>query len=322
MSKVVFFNGQGQHVADIFMGMAPQGFDVACHPHRLAEEQKIALVPDVEFLVLHPAEIPGNVLRSAKRLRLLQLLSAGYDKIDLRLTDELGIPVATNGGANAWAVAEHTVTLLLALYKRLIHCDRSVREGRWRQAVTGFDTFEVAGKTVGLVGAGNIGRKVARRLAAFESRIIYYDVVAAPDIEKDLGARRVSLEELLREADIISLHLPLLRETRGLIGRQALEMMKPTAVLLNASRGEIVDEEALIEALKDKRIAGAGLDVFHKEPISPDNPLLRLENVVLSPHTAGHAYEGWFRRSRFAWENIQRVAADQPPLSVARPEDV
>jgi phosphoglycerate dehydrogenase-like enzyme len=162
---------------------------------------------------------------------------------------------------------------------------------------------------------------VARRLAGFETRTIYYDVVPAPDIEKDLGARRVSLEELLREADIISLHLPLLRETRGLIGRNELAMMKPTVVLLNTSRGEIVDEEALVEALKEKRIGGAGLDVFRKEPIAPDHPLLGLENVVLSPHTAGHAYEGWFRRSRFAWENIQRVAAGQAPLSVARPEE-
>jgi phosphoglycerate dehydrogenase-like enzyme len=196
-----------------------------------------------------------------------------------------------------------------------------VREGRWRQPVTGFNTFEVAGKTLGLVGAGNIGRKVARRLAAFECSVVYYDVVPAPDIEKDLGARRVSLDELLREADIITLHLPLMRETRGLIGRQQLGMMKPTTVLLNTSRGEIVDEGALIEALREGRIAGAGLDVFGKEPIAPDNPLLQLDNVVLSPHTAGHAYEGWFRRSRFAWENIQRVAAGQAPLSVARPED-
>lgn len=319
--NVLFFNGLGEQVAEIFQGFSSEGFEVTWRPHRLGDEEKLPLVREAEFLVLHPAEIAEDLLREAKRLRLVQLLTAGYDKIDLRLTGQLGIPVATNGGANAWAVAEHTVALLLTLYKRLVHCDRAVREGRWRQPVSGFNTFEVAGKTVGLIGAGNIGRKVARRLAAFEARIIYYDVVPAPDIEKELGARRVSLEELLREADIITLHLPLIRETRGLIGRRELAMMKSTAVLLNTSRGAVVDEEALIEALREKRIAGAGLDVFHKEPISPDNPLLGLENVVLSPHTAGHAYEGWFRRSRFAWENIQRVAAGQPPLSLAIPEE-
>ena len=319
--RVLFFNGLGQQVADIFQGAAAGGFNVLWQPHRLSDDEKVALVREAEYLVLHPAEISGDVLRKSGKLRLVQLLTAGYDKIDLRLTGELGIPVATNGGANAWAVAEHTVALLLTLYKRLIPCDRSIREGRWRQAISGFDTFEVAGKTVGLVGAGNIGRKVAKRLAAFEARIIYYDVVPALDIEEELGARRVSLEELLHQADIISLHLPLLRDTRALIGRRALDMMKPTAVLLNTSRGEVVDEEALIEALKEKRIAGAGLDVFRKEPISPDSPLLRLENVVLSPHTAGHAYEGWFRRARFAWENIQRAASGEAPLSLARFEE-
>lgn len=319
--KVVFFNGQGEQVADIFQGKAPEGFETSWRPHRLPSDEKRPLVRDADFLVLHPAEIDADVLREAKKLRLLQLLTAGYDKIDLRLTGELGIPVATNGGANAWAVAEHAVTLLLALYKRLIPSDRAVREGKWRQAVSGFNTFEVAGKTLGLVGAGNIGRKVGRRLASFEATIIYYDVVPAPDIEKELGARRVSLEELLKAADIITLHLPFMRETRGLIGRRELAMMKPTAVLLNTSRGAIVDEEALIEALQQKRIAGAGLDVFHQEPISPDNPLLKLENVVLTAHTAGHAYEGWFRRSQFAWENIQRIADGRQPLSVARPEE-
>ncbi len=317
MFKVSFINGLGELVAEIFQKMAPsEGFETAWRPYQLSDDEKLPLVQEADFLVLHPAQISEVLLREAKRLRLLQLLTAGYDKIDLGLTAELGIPVATNGGANAWAVAEHTIALLLALYKRLIHADPSVREGRWRQAITGFNTFEVAGKTVGLLGAGNIGRKVARRLAAFETRILYYDIVPAPDIEEELGARRVSLEELIEEADILTIHLPLTRETRGLMGRSELAMMKPTAVLINTSRGPIVDD-----ALREKRIAGAGLDVYHKEPPSPDNPLLKLENVVLSPHTAGHAYEGWFRRSQFAWENIQRVAAGQPPLSLARPEE-
>ena len=319
MFKVVFFNGQGEQVADIFQGMCPEGFEVAWRPHRASDEEKRPLVQDMDFLVLHPAELSGDLLREAKGLRLIQLLTAGYDKIDLGLAGELGIPVATNGGANAWAVAEHAITLLLGVYKRLIPSDRAMREGRWRQSITGFSIIEVAGKTVGLIGAGNIGRKVARRLAAFETSIIYYDVVPAPDIEKELGARRVSLDEVLREADIITLHLPLMRETRGLIGQRELAMMKATAVLLNTSRGEVVDEEALVEALREKRIAGAGLDVFHQEPLSADSPLVQMENVVLSPHIGGHSYEAWFRRSSFAWENMQRVAAGEAPVSLAVP---
>jgi phosphoglycerate dehydrogenase-like enzyme len=319
MSKVVFFTGQGQEVIDIFEGMCPDGFEVTSRSHRISDEEKLPLVKEMEFVALHPAEISGDLLREAKALRLIQLLTAGYDKIDLGVTQELGIPVATNGGANAWAVAEHAISLLLAVYKRLIPTDKTMREGGWRKGVSGMSIIEVAGKTLGLIGAGNIGRKVARRLAAFEASVIYYDVIPAPDIEKDLGARRVSLEEVIREADIITLHLPLLPETRGLIGRKEFAMMKPTTVLLNTSRGPVVDEEALVEALKEGQIAGAGLDVFQQEPLSGDSPLVQLENVILTPHVGGHSYEAWFRRSRFAWENIQRVAAGEKPLSVAVP---
>ncbi len=322
MFKVVFINGRGEVVANIFQGLAPAaGFEATWLPYRSSEEEKLPLVREADFLVLHPAEISETLLAEAKRLRLLQLLTAGYDKLDLNIPGRLGIPVATNGGANAWAVAEHAVALLLALYKRIIPGDRSVREGSWRQAITGFNTFEVAGKKVGLVGAGNIGRKVARRLVAFEASILYYDVVPVAEIEKELGARRCSLDELIQEADIITFHLPLTPESRGLIGRRELAMMKPSTVLLNTSRGGIIDEEALLEALKENRIAGAGLDVFSKEPASADNPLLKLENVVVSAHIAGHAYEGWGRRSSFAWQNIERVVAGQPPLSVAVPEE-
>lgn len=321
MRKVLFFCGQSQQVADIFCGMKPEGFDVSWQPYRLDDSEKTALIKDIEFLVLHPAEISANVLREAKSLRLIQLLTAGYDKIDLHLAKELGIPVATNGGANAWAVAEHTVALLLALYKRLIHCDKSVREGTWRKPVSGSNTFELSGKTVGLIGMGNIAKKAARRLKAFETNIIYHDMKSVPEIEAELGARKVSLDELLCEADIITIHVPLLKETRLLIGQREISLMKPTAVIINTSRGEIVDEKALVSALKEKHIAGAGLDVFGTEPVEKDNPLLALDNVVLSPHTAGHSYEGWFRRSSFAWENIKRVAAKQAPLSLALPEE-
>jgi phosphoglycerate dehydrogenase-like enzyme len=318
VQKALFISGQKEWVAEVLQDAAPPGFEVSWLPFRAPDEEKIPLLEEADFLVLHPAKLSADLMRRAKKLRLIQLLTAGYDEIDLGLAAELGVPVATNGGANAWAVAEHAVALLLTLYKRLVHCDRSVREGRWREPVTGFNTFEVGGKTLGLIGAGKIGRKVARRLAAFECSVVYYDVVAAPDIEEDLGARRVSLDELLREADIVSLHVPALPETTGLINRETLSAMKKNAVLINTSRGAAVEEDALVEALKEERILGAGLDVFSEEPIPADHPILELENVVLSPHTAGHAYEGWFRRTQFAWENIQRVAAGQAPESVAQ----
>jgi phosphoglycerate dehydrogenase-like enzyme len=321
MKKALFINGQREEIAKIVCDKAPEGFDVSWLPYRASDNEKSGMIKDAEFLVLHPAAVSPALLREAKSLRLIQLLTAGHDEIDLKLTAELGIPVATNGGANAWAVAEHSVAMLLALYRRLLPSDQAVRDGQWRKPISGFNTFEVAGKTVGIIGSGNIGRKVARRFKAFETRILYHDAFPAPDIEKELDARKVTLDELLRESDIISIHLPLLKETRGLIGKQALSLMKPNTILLNASRGPIVDEKALVEALRSNRIAGAGLDVYEKEPISPDNPLLKLENVLLTPHSAGHSYEGWFRRAQFAWENIQRVATGQQPLSLAFPEE-
>lgn len=318
MTKVLFFNGTNQYVADLFSGMKPDGFEVICRPGNLSDAEKVELVRNVEFLVLHPAVISGRILSEAKSLRLVQSLAAGYDKIDVKTAAELNIPVATNGGANAYAVAEHAVALLLALYKKIVACDRSVRAGKWRQAVNGFDTFEVVGKTVGVIGAGKIGSKVARRFKAFETNILYYDPYPSPQIEEELGARRVSLDEILQQADIITLHLPLLNETRGLIGKREFSLMKPTTAIINTSRAEVIDEAALLSALQEKRILGAGLDVFHQEPIADDHPLMKLDNVVLTPHTAGHAYEGWNRRVSFAWENIQRVAHGQAPTSLVR----
>ncbi len=317
MAKVVFISGQREWVAQVLQEKAPsEDFDVAWIPRKAPDAEKLPLLHEAEFLVLHPAEISPDLLRAAGNLRLIQLLTAGYDKIDLKLAAELGVPVATNGGANSWAVAEHAVALLLALYKRLPHCDRSVREGRWREPITGFNTYEVAGKTLGLIGAGNIGRKVARRLAAFEARVLYTDIVPAPDIEEDLDARRVSLEELLAEADIISLHVPATKDTYRLINRDTIARMKPGTVIINTSRGAAIDEEALVEALREERIAGACLDVFADEPIPADHPILQLDNVVLSPHTGGHSYEGWFRRAEFAWQNIQRAVNGEPLQSL------
>ena len=320
MSKVLLINGQGQPVADTFAALAPAGFETAWIPNTLSDAEKIEHLRDVEFAVLHPAALSGAVMRAAPSLRLIQLLAAGYEKVDMPVAVERGIPVATNGGANAWAVAEHTLALILALYKRLLPCDRAVRAGEWRKAANGFNTFELAGKTVGVIGAGNIGRKVARRAKAFETEILYFDACSVPEIEKELGARKVSLEELVATADVITLHAPLLKETRGLIGTREFAAMKPGTILINTSRAELVDEQALIDALREKKIAGAGIDVYYQEPVRPDHPLLSLDNVVLTPHTAGHAFEGWARRCKFAWENIQRVSRGEPPTFVVRVE--
>lgn len=309
MEKVLFINGQKQLVADILQAMAPDGFAVRCISSSAPEEEKLKEVEDAHYLVLHPAVASGEMVRKGASLRLVQLLTAGYDRVDVQTAAGLGVPVATNGGANAVSVAEHALSLMLAIYRRLVACNNSVRGGSWRKAADGFNTFELSGKTIGVVGAGNIGSRVAARAKAFDARIVYHDARTNDALESTLNAQRVSLDDLVHESDIITLHAPLIDATRGMIGEREIAAMKPGAILINTSRAELVDENALISALRDNRIAGAGLDVFWQEPVPVDHPLLSFDNVVLTPHIAGHSLEGWTRRSRTAWENIQKVSS-------------
>ncbi len=322
-ARIVFVHGVSQRVLDAITSLNPEGFTtMAVEGKTTPEEKQIEAVKDADFILWFSAKLSDRVLRSAKKARLVQGLSAGYDSINLKLLRELNIPCANNGGANSWAVADHAVLAMLALYRRLLAADRSTREGRWRAAIDGANTFEMANKVVGIMGFGNIGQKVARRVQAFDATVQYYDKFPLPPgRERELNVKRVSLEDLFRTSDIISCHAPLTNDTRHVVNRQRLATMKPTALLINTSRGEVVDEIALHEALRDKRIAGADLDVFEQEPVDPGNPLLKLENVVVSPHSAGTTWDTWFRRAEFAYANMKRVWAGQAPQAVAQDYD-
>jgi phosphoglycerate dehydrogenase-like enzyme len=322
-AKVVFIHGVSQPVLKAITSLNPEGFTtIPVDGKATPEEKQIEAVRDADFILWFSARLSERVLRSAKKARLVQGLSAGYDSINLKLLRELNLPCANNGGANSWAVADQAVLAMLTLYRRLAQADRSTREGRWRAAIDGTNTFEMAGKVVGIMGFGNIGQKVARRVQAFDATVQYYDKFPLPPArERELNVKRVSLEELFRTSDIVSCHAPLTNETRHVVNRQRLATMKPSAILVNTSRGEVVDEAALHEALRDKRIASAGLDVFEKEPVDPANPLLRLENVVVSPHSAGTTWDTWFRRAEFAYANMKRVWAGEPPQAVATDYD-
>jgi phosphoglycerate dehydrogenase-like enzyme len=317
MTRVAYFTAFSQQVIDLVADLAPKGFEIIGRSNMIPEDEKIEIVREADFIIWHGGRISEAVVRAGTRVRLLQLLSAGYDNIDLDLMGELGIPVSNVGGANREGVAEMAVTLMLVVSRRLCQIEAGLRSGLWKNDMSsGIDTFELTGKTVGIVGFGNIGRMVAKLLKGFDNRILITDTVAHAEAEKALEVTRVSLNVLLRESDIVTLHTPLLPQTRRLIGPQELDKMKPTAILINTSRGEIVNEEALIKALEGKAIRGAGLDVFENEPINRGNPLLSLENVVLSPHAAGGTYESWPRRARFAYDNIQRVLDGKEPLSL------
>lgn len=299
--------------ADAARAMAPSGFELAVVPARSAEFR--GAISDAEYLVgFVDALVDKDLFRIGPKLRLVQLLSAGYDQADLAAARTAGVPVCNNGGANSVAVSEHAVLLMLAVSRQLVRQHLSVAAGNWRGNQTP-RVHELRGKTLGIVGLGTIGKKTARLAQAFGMRVIYYDIARlAEDQEDQLDVRFRLLRELLREADLVSLHTPLNATTRHLIGAAELALMKPTAILVNTARGPVVDETALHAALTGGTIAGAGLDVFDQEPPRPDNPLLGLDNVVLTAHLAGPTFESNAARVRNAFDNVQRVARGAAPL--------
>ncbi|HEX6511410.1 MAG TPA: NAD(P)-dependent oxidoreductase, partial [Chloroflexota bacterium] len=219
--------------------------------------------------------------------------------------------------AMASTVAEHALLLMLAVYRRLLHLDSAVRSGQWRTGEP--PMYELRGKRVGVVGLGMIGREIATRTRAFAAEVSYFQRQRLNEqAERELGVSYQPLDELLRESDVISLNVPISRSTRHLISEPELELMKPEAVLINVSRGPVVDEVALCRALREGRLRGAGLDVLEQEPPDAENPLLKLDNVVFTPHNAGSSAEVWPRVVASCYANIQLVASGQPPQHLAR----
>ena len=316
MARILFAPKQDRGVTDIARALTPPGFELVAADFGTPEFY--AAAADAEYFLGLARTMGTEFFRSAPKLKLVQLLSAGYDRVDIEAARKAGVPVANNGGANAIAVAEHTILLMLAVLKQLVRFHLDVVAGRWRPpASSESPVYELSGRMVGVVGLGNIGKKVARRVAAFDARVQYYDIVRLSEAEEDaLGVRFVLLSELLRTSDIVSLHVPLTDATRRMIGARELGLMKPGAILVNTCRGPVVDEEALYQALKERRLGGAGLDVLVDEPPPKDHPLFSLPSVTLTPHSAGPTWENWTARFRNGFDNIERVAAGRRPLWV------
>jgi phosphoglycerate dehydrogenase-like enzyme len=308
MPNVLFFTNLDDDIVPLLTQFAPEGFQVGVYPTVLPEAEKRELARDADFFILFPSVIEESVVRAASNLKLIQLVSAGFDKMPMALCTELGIPVANNGGTNSIDVAEHTLSMILGLYRLLPQMDDNVRYGEWDAIDSGKTTYTIHGKTVGIIGMGNIGRRVAQLLRPFGARLIYYDAYPiSAEREAELGVERVELDDLLQQADIVTLHVPLNEQTHGLIGERELALMQPTAILVNTCRGPVVSEAALVKALQKNHIRAAALDVLEKEPPHPDNPLFHLQNVLLTPHTAGVTHDTWSRRGQFIFENLQRV---------------
>ena len=283
-------------------------------------DQRARQLAEADFLMgfLRGMPLGPDDYPQLKKVKLIQLLSAGYDGVDLERLKQSGIPLANNGGANSYAVSEHAILLMLAVYRRLPSLDRLVRSGQWKSSRTGEEQeHELAGKTVGIIGAGMIGKTIARRLSGFEVNLIYYDPVRlSADDEAKLKMTYRPLEDLYREADVVSLHAPNNASTRRMINARSLKMMKRDAILINTARGELVDEADLYQALKEGTIWAAGIDAFDREPPDPKNPLFTLPNIVLSPHAAGPTWESWPKRFGNSYANIERVARGEAPLWV------
>ena len=316
-SRIVFSPRLPKPVMELGTGLLPEGFELVVAEPGPGELQP-ALKDAEYFMGFARAELDAAFYRAAPRLKLVQLISAGYDRVDIEAARRARVPVANNGGANSVAVAEHTVMLILAGLKKLAWQHNNVVAGKWR--VGDFSEtrlYELSGKTVGIVGLGNIGKKVARRLRGFDVTLLYHDIVRLSEHEEDaLGVRFVLLDELLRTADVVTLHVPLTSLTRNLVSERELNLMKPTAVLVNTCRGPVVDELALHKALITRRISGAALDVMVDEPPPKDHPLLNVDTITITPHMAGPTWENWVKAFRNGFDNIQRVAAGRPPMWV------
>ena len=305
--------------AEALRRFLPEGTDaeiVVVEPR--TEDGAVAAVAEADIVIgdfTFEVPITRRVIEAMTRCRAILQPSAGFQQIDHVAAAEHGIPVCNCAGANDVPVAEHTVMAGVALMRELAWTDRQIRAGQWPQF--GRQNNEVASRTWGIVGFGRIGRQVAQRLAGWEMTVLYHDAFRpSAEDEAALGVEYAELDDLLARADIVSLHVPLLPDTRHLIDARRLALLKPDACLVNVARGGVVDEAALLEALRDHRLRGAALDVFEQEPLPAGHPFTELDNVILSPHTAGTVVEAQVRILKKTKANLDRVLTGEPLVDV------
>ena len=308
---------------EYFTNLAP-GAEIKWVDTNQPIEKQAEELDGVVAVIVTPSTYPVELAKLTSSVRLVQTVSAGTNQIDTITLGELGIRVANNGGGNAIAVAEHTISLIVSAYRKMQLQFNSVKAGEWAGDIRSnwfSQAHEIAGKTVGIIGLGRIGSRLARRLQGWECELVYSDIVGPEEgLEDELHLTRLSKDDLLQTSDIVSLHVPLNRSTHHMMGDREFELMKPTALLINACRGPVVDEGALVRAIREKKIAMAALDVTEVEPTPSDNPLFEFDNVLITPHLAAFAQESTERSRGFAIYNAARVAEGEEPESIVPPE--
>jgi D-3-phosphoglycerate dehydrogenase len=281
----------------------------------MTEKELIRNLKDVDAVILGVDTCSRKVIESLKRVKVIGRHGVGIDNVDLDAATEKGIIVTYTPHANADSVADHTWALILALARKIIQADLSTKAGRLEG--TKFIGMELSGKNIGIIGLGAIGQRVARRAKGFNMNILYYDKFRNEALEREIGVKYADLEQLLAESDIVTIHAVLTSETKKMIGVKQLQIMKKTAFLINTARNEIIDEKALIKALKEKWIAGAALDVFERKSLKQ---LSKVNNVILTPHIAAYTIEALRRMDIMVAEDIVKVLTGGKPKHIANPK--
>jgi len=283
---------------------------------KISEAELIERGKTLDALIVGMEEkITKAVLEAATKLKIVTKHGAGVDNIDIPAATERKIPVVSAPGANSDAVADLAIGLFISMARRIPLADRSVKQGKWPRMAG----VQINGKVLGIIGLGQVGKKVAKRATGFDMKIFAYDVVKDEAYARKWGITYLSLEEVLGQADFLSIHIPLLPSTRGLIGDKQLRLMKKDAFLVNLSRGHIVDEQALYQALTEERLRGAALDVFSSEPPG-DSPLLKLDHFISTPHMGGYTYEALRETGMICVRAIVDVLEGRRPETVINPE--
>jgi len=292
---------------------APDSFVLTLVDFKHPDENLQALLSHADAII-GQVNLSDSQFKSAGKLKIIQTLSAGYDKIDLEKARHHKVRVANNNGANAIAVAEHVLMLIFALYRRLLFHHHSVTNGPWKNLK--HTNRELSGKTLGIYGLGHVGKALAQRASALGVKVQYFDILRQFEAEKKWRLKYVFPEDLLKSSDIISYHVPKTKFTRKIINHNSLKQIRPDALLINTSRGDVQDETAIYEALSSGQISGAGIDVFEVEPLPKNSPLRKLKNVVLTPHSSPDM-ESYIRTIRNALDNLIRVSKFEEPQSLA-----
>ena len=313
--KRVFYNSLGtEEMYGLIEEVMPAGYELVTLETD-GDEERCQKIKNCEVAIVAAKPMTSSIIKAAEALQLVHHQGVGYhDTVDTQSLIERGIRLALTPTGTAIGVAEHTVLLTLAAAKRLAFADSELRQGRWHINSLRPVSLEIQGKTVGYIGFGMIGQAAAERFKVFGTKGLYFDPYARPDKARDdrLGVKPAGFDELLIDSDIISIHTPLTEDTHHLISFDQFEMMKPTAILVNTARGPVVNELALVKALSSGQILAAGIDVFESEPVSPDNPLCCLENIVMTPHISAGTVDALKGKMRALFENVERFFRCEP----------